>query len=374
MKLFRCTCPARRVLHFENVTCGACGRLTGFDTARGALRPYDSAEDHWVDDDGRAYRLCANRTLHGVCNWMVPLASGEGGAAEPFCIACRLNRVIPDLSVAGNLELWRALEQAKRRCLFTFLELALPFDGNPPAVPPLGFRFMADRTTATNFEAPSGVPEPVVTGHDDGLVTINLAEADAIARIRTQLAMRERYRTLLGHFRHETGHYFWDWFNRADAGFVERFRIRFGDERADYQQAVARHYAAGPPATWQMGYISAYATVHPWEDWAETWAHYLHIVDTLETWQSFGHETRLDTAGIRDVRLPFRAGAGREARPSDFAEILPVWIEASVMLNGLNRSMGQPDPYPFVLNGPASDKLRFVHETVGTFCARGVGG
>ena len=287
---------------------------------------------------------------------------------QTLCVACRLNHVIPDLSVSGNLSLWHALEQAKRRCLFTFLELGLPFGGraagDAPAAPPLGFRFMADRTTATHFEAPAAVPEPVVTGHEDGIVTINLAEADAIARVRMQLAMNERYRTLLGHFRHETGHYFWDRFTRTDPAFADAFRAGFGDERADYGAAVSRHYAAGPPSGWQRSFISAYATMHPWEDWAESWAHYLHIVDTLETQQSFGVQTRLDIAAVRDVRLPFRVGVGEPASRDDFDAIVSLWIDLSVMLNGLNRSMGLPDPYPFVLERGAIDKLRFVHEAV----------
>jgi len=370
MKVFRCTCPDRPTLYFENVSCGRCGRLTGFDPERGELRPFETAdgtaptdaETTWLDEDGGAWRLCTNRSLHAVCNWMVPASTAGTGAAP--CTACRLNHVIPNLAIGGNLELWRALEQAKRRCLFTFLELELPFSGTSSPVPPLGFRFMADRTTATHFETPSGAPEPIVTGHEDGIVTINLAEADAIARLRTQLAMQERYRTLLGHFRHETGHYFWNWFARTDAGFLERFRTRFGDERADYAAAVARHYARGAPANWRRGYISAYATLHPWEDWAESWAHYLHIVDTLETWQSLGQETRLDTAVVRAIRLPFRMGTDSAASPGDFDAIVSLWIEASVMLNALNRSMGLPDPYPFVLNQPAREKLRFVHEAV----------
>lgn len=360
MKLFRCSCPSAPVLHFENVACGSCGRLIGFSPGAEALRAFEPAGDRWRDDDGALHRLCANRVRHAVCNWMIP----DAEPAETFCIACRANDVIPDLSVAGNLALWRALEQAKRRCLFTFLELDLPFDGAAADVAPLGFRFMADRSTATHFEVPTPVPEPVVTGHEDGIVTINLAEADAIARIRMQLAMGERYRTLLGHFRHETGHYFWDWLARTDAGFADAFRERFGDERADYDAAVARHYADGAPPGWERSHISAYATMHPWEDWAESWAHYLHIVDTLETQQSFGVQTRLDVRAIGELRLPARVGVGEAASARDFDAVVSLWVELSVMLNALNRSMGLPDPYPFVLNAGAIEKLRFVHEAV----------
>jgi len=376
MKLFRCTCRTAPILYFENVSCGACGRLTGFSPDALALGAYVPAGPGlWRDEEGRTHRLCGNRERHGVCNWMVPCPDAReagsaegtapaGGVPSSLCRACRLNRVIPDLSVGGNLALWRALEQAKRRCLFTFLELGMPFDDTDPRTHPLAFRFMADG--AVNPPGTPGASDggPVTTGHLDGLVTINLAEADAIARTRMQLAMQERYRTLLGHFRHETGHYFWNWFARTDPGFLARFRTRFGDERSDYGAAVIRHYDIGAPLDWRHGYISAYATMHPWEDWAESWAHYLHIVDTLETWQSVGQETRLDTAVVRDIRLPFRMGTVDAASPGDFDAIVTLWIEASVMLNGLNRSMGLPDPYPFVLNQPAREKLRFVHEAV----------
>ena len=392
MKLFRCTCAAAPLLYFENVACGRCGRLVGFVPEARALKPFVRAgtgnDDLWLDDDGHAYRLCGNRVRHGACNWMV---EARGGAGPRLCTGCRSNRVIPDLSVPGNLALWQALERAKRRCLFTFLELGLPFDGQTggqasgqasgqaggeaggggvrggarPGVPALGFRFMADGARNPPGSAHAGSDDGrVMTGHEDGIVTINLAEADEISRIRTQLAMQERYRTLLGHFRHETGHYFWDRFARADEGFVATFRERFGDERADYAAAVAAHYAAGPPANWSGTHISAYATMHPWEDWAETWAHYLHIIDTLETQQSFGVETRLVTAGVREARLPFAVGVGADAERCDFDAIVALWIEVSVMLNSLNRSMGLPDPYPFVLSAAAIEKLRFVHEAV----------
>ena len=367
MKLFRCTCRTAPILYFENVSCGACGRLTGFSPDALALKPYVPAgAELWHDDEGRAHRLCDNRVRHGVCNWMVPLPGtrGAGGTGSSLCRACRLNQVIPDLSVSGNLALWRALEQAKRRCLFTFLELGLPFDDTDSRTHPLAFRFMADG--AANPPGTPGASDggPVTTGHLDGLVTINLAEADAIARTRMQLAMQERYRTLLGHFRHESGHYVWDRLSRTEPDFTTGFRARFGDERSDYAAAAAAHYASGPPPDWSREHISAYATMHPWEDWAESWAHYLHIIDTLETQQSFGRETRLVTAGVRDVKLPFAVGAGDHAGPGDFDDIVALWIDASIMLNGLNRSMGLPDPYPFVLSGSAIDKLRFVHESV----------
>ena len=266
--------------------------------------------------------------------------------------------------MSGNLVLWRALEQAKRRCLFTWLELGLPFDDADPRTHPLAFRFMADG--AVNPPGTPGIEGSgrVATGHLDGLITINLAEADAIARTRMQLAMQERYRTLLGHFRHESGHYAWDRLARTDPAFAGDFRARFGDERTDYAAATAAHYAAGPPPDWSVRHISAYASVHPWEDWAESWAHYLHIVDTLETQQSFGTEGRVIASGLSELRLPFAVGTGEGGGPGDFEDIVARWLDVSVMLNSLNRSMGLPDPYPFVLSATAIDKLRFVHDVV----------
>ncbi len=176
--------------------------------------------------------------------------------------------------------------------------------------------------------------------------------------------MQERYRTLLGHFRHETGHYFWDVLKLTDSHFVSAFRDVFGDENASYQQALDRHYADGPPMDWQNTFVSSYATMHPWEDWAETWAHYLHIIDTIETQQSFSRNSQTSSNPVRDVSLPFAVGTRGDQGEVDFTEIMELWIDASILLNSLNRSMGLPDPYPFVLHQPIQDKLHFVHDRV----------
>ena len=122
----------------------------------------------------------------------------------------------------------------------------------------------------------------MVTGHADGVITLDLAESDDVHRERRRAELGEPYRTLLGHFRHEIGHYYWPILVER-AGALERCRALFGDERADYGEALERHYADGPPADWAERHVSAYATMHPWEDWAETFAHYLHIRDTLQT-------------------------------------------------------------------------------------------
>jgi len=355
MKLFRCHCEATPVLHFENRRCGACDRLAGFDPATMTVCAWEPDGDGWraVAAGGSRRRLCANRTQHDACNWMVDERDGSA-----WCSACRRNVVIPDLSVAANLAPWRRLEAAKRRCLFTLMALHLPLDAGD-GLPALTFRFLSDRDSRSNFEQPLPGSEPVLTGHDHGVVTINLAEADSVARVRMQLDMAERYRTPLGHFRHECGHYAWDRLAARDGGFADRGRALFGDERSDYEAALRRHYAQGAPPDWERHYISAYASAHPFEDWAETWAHYLHIVDTLETQQSFAralHERDIDA-----VPLPQEVGFGTRAQERDMERILTRWVQVSLMLNGLNRSMGLPDPYPFVIQQAVRDKLAFIH-------------
>ena len=179
-----------------------------------------------------------------------------------------------------------------------------------------------------------------------------------------RVEMQERYRTLLGHLRHESGHYYWDVLNILDTQFVASFRAVFGDESADYQEALARHYEQGPPADWQDTFVSSYASMHPWEDWAETWAHYLHIIDTLETLQGFGRTSEVLSDSVEAVRLPFAVGGRGNHGMADFAEIMDLWIDASIVLNCLNRSMGLSDPYPFILHQPIQDKLCFVHDAI----------
>jgi len=184
-----------------------------------------------------------------------------------------------------------------------------------------------------------------------GVITINIAEAEHSAREEMREKMNEQYRTLLGHFRHESGHYYWERLV-ADNGRLDAFRALFGHETDDYQAAIARHYGEGPPADWPNRFVSAYASMHPWEDWAETWAHYLHMVDTLETAADHGFHL----AG-RPLALPFDDGA-------EFDAMLGDWKLLSSAMNDLNRSMGLPDAYPFGLPDPAVEKLRFVHQVV----------
>jgi hypothetical protein len=267
-------------------------------------------------------------------------------------LACRHNGTIPDLSRSENLAAWQVIERAKHRLFYTLLREGLPL--RTRAEDPehgLVFEFLAE---------PGSDGPRVMTGHDNGRITIAIVEANDVERERRRTAMGEPYRTLLGHFRHEVGHHFWDVLVR-DGGSLEAFRRVFGDERDDYGAALQRHYQNGPPADWQQNFISAYATAHPWEDFAETWAHYLHIIDSVEMARSFGVSVapEADRAGIMqaDVDIdPYRA--------TTMDEILAAWVPLTFALNSLSRCMGQPDLYPFVLAPPVAEKLAFIHAVV----------
>lgn len=353
MKLFHCQ-NCGQVLFFENAICGNCGATLGYLPDLFDLSALQGTTDAGPlpalgDPQGRLWRACANRAS-GTCNWMLP-------ADDPhdLCPACRLNRTIPDLSQAENVELWGLLEQAKRRLVYGLNRLGLPApDRHSDPQKGLAFDFL-DRDAPN----PHG-DAPILTGHADGIITIVLSEADDAAREAHRQDMGEAYRTLLGHFRHEVGHYYWDRLVR-DGGHLEDFRSLFGDERQDYATALDRHYKEGPPPDWQNRFVSAYASAHPWEDFAESWAHYLHIVDTLETARNF----RIRAA------VPQQDSTATEARldmdpygnaPCD--AILAAWYPLTIAVNELNRSMGQPDLYPFILAPQAAEKLRFIHEVI----------
>ena len=262
--------------------------------------------------------------------------------------------MIPNLSRPGNKEPWYKLEVAKRRLVYSLLALGCPVESKlEQPERGLAFEFLADPEAA-------GAP-PVLTGHADGVITLNVAEADEVERERRRLRLHEPYRTLLGHFRHEVGHYYWDRLIK-DSPLIDDFRERFGDERQDDAQALQQHHDQGPRAAWQQQFVSAYASVHPWEDWAETWAHYLHMTDTLETAAARGLTLRPRRADEPTLKsppptLPATCFAA-------FDRLIDDWFPLTYVLNNLNRGMGFPDGYPFVLSPPAVEKLRFVHEVL----------
>ena len=350
MKLFECD-ACGQPLYFENTHCESCARRLGFMPDRQDLVALEQEEDGaWrlFAEPGLRVRFCANAD-HEACNWLVPTETDH-----TFCVACRHNRVIPDLSSPGNVARWRRLEGAKRRLFYTLLRLRLPLAARPENPEGLAFDFLADAPTTQ-----PGAPK-VMTGHDNGLITIALVEADDVERERRRGQMGEPYRTLLGHFRHEVGHYYWNVLVR-DAGALDGFREVFGDEREDYGEALQRHYANGPSPDWGDRFVSAYASSHPWEDFAETWAHYLHIVDTLETANAFGVRVRPKVSRAQELT------ASVEFDPHhtpDLDRLVAAWLPLTFAVNSLNRSMGQPDLYPFVLSPTVIGKLGFIHTRI----------
>jgi hypothetical protein len=273
---------------------------------------------------------------------------------SPFCESCRHNQIVPDLSLASNHERWRRIELAKRYVVRALMRWGLPKpDKTQDPERGLAFNLIADETR------PDGRVERAMTGHDSGLITLNIDEGDDAEREARRAAMGEPYRTLVGHFRHEIGHYYWDRLV-AEEGRTAEFRAAFGDETQDYGEALQRHYREGPPAGWRERFVSAYASTHPWEDFAECWAHYLHIVDALETAGSYGIDVRgafaLDSKGAKLNFEPYAA--------DDASRLVDAWVPLTVALNGMNRSMGQPDLYPFVLSAPVVNKLQFVHSLI----------
>jgi hypothetical protein len=358
MKIFHCD-HCGQLVFFENTRCVSCDRLLAYLPDVGEMCSLEPTGDGlWraLASGARVgpYRLCANYTAHNICNWGLP-------ASEPHdrCRACRLTRVIPDLTIAGNEAAWYRLEVAKRRMVYTLLAFHLPIVSkydDPDAG--LAFDFLSD--------AVAGGTEPVLTGHKAGVITINVAETDDAERERRRQTLHEPYRTLLGHFRHEIGHYYWDRLvgttRRLDA-----FRATFGDERSDYAQALQNHYASGPPADWQQRFVTPYASSHPWEDWAETWAHYIHVMDTLETAAACGLSIRPRRSD--EPSLPHIPPAGCVPAGS-FDELIESWFPLTYVLNNLNRGLGLPDGYPFVLSSNAIDKMRFVHDTIASASQR----
>jgi hypothetical protein len=349
MKLFECQ-ACGQPLYFENTACESCSRRLGYLPSAQVVTALEASDAAWLAlaTPGRRFRLCANAE-YNACNWLVT-------ADDPsaYCPACRHNRVVPDLSDKRNLERWRLIETAKRRLFYTIGKLGLPLSFRPEDPQGLAFDFLADPAEGSD-NGPS-----ILTGHDNGLITINIAEADDAERERRRQSMGEPYRTLLGHLRHEVGHYFWNVLVRDDPS-IDRFRRIFGDERRDYGAALQAHYANGPRAAWQEEFVSSYAASHPWEDFAETWAHYLHIVDTLETAGSFGLRVRPRVSGGPEISAAIDFDPHREA---DLNRLVAAWLPLTFAVNSLNRSMGQPDLYPFVLPPAAINKLSFIHERI----------
>ncbi|WP_455198140.1 zinc-binding metallopeptidase family protein [Kaarinaea lacus] len=354
MRTYTCNCG--NTVYFDNTLCLKCGRHLGFDPGQLAIIALDENSPGLYQDADRpeaVFRKCENYHSANVCNWLI-----NNEDEEVFCYACNLNSIIPDLSSEQNSTRWFKLEKAKRRLIYTLLSLHLPvtsFKNDPEHG--LAFRFMEDIKEIDPYSDEVVTYEQIMTGHQAGVITINIIEADDSAREKIRENMNESYRTLLGHFRHESGHYYWDLF-LARSQELELFRQLFGDERNDYKESLQRYYQYGPRAGWTQNYISPYASVHPWEDWAETWAHYLHCIDILET-ASHYH------VGIEGERFIQSEGPIHLwIHDLDFNLMIQRLVGLIRMLNELNRGLGIPDPYPFELSAKVIEKLAFVHRLV----------
>jgi hypothetical protein len=339
MRAFRCdVCTAR--VAFENTRCLSCGSELGYSTSAGrvvVLFDIAGSPGFRPGPGAPAERRCANAGV-AACTWLAPDDVPSG-----LCLCCRLTRTRPADDDVEALAAFVKTEAAKRRLVYQLLGLGLP------VVPWMDGGDLA-------FDLLSSRDEPVTTGHADGVVTLDLAEGDDSHREAVRAELGEPYRTLLGHLRHEIGHYYWQPLT-GDAPASEAFRALFGDERADYAAAVERHYAQGPPEGWRDTFVSAYATMHPWEDWAETFSHYLHLRDMLQTARAYGLSVRGDPADEGGDRSGRSAGAGIE-------ELVEEWLPLSYGLNAVNRSMGNEDLYPFVLTPTVVAKLGAVHAAV----------
>lgn len=349
MRLYECGNCGTPV-HFDNRVCINCGSRLGFLPEAMAMQAVMPAgDDLWRVSSRQEgdVRFCAN-AAHDICNWLMPVSDDH-----TYCQACRYNRMVPVTDNPEGLARWQKIGQAQRHLFYSLLRWNLPRPGRD--VDPQGglvFDFLADEVDSY------GNLVPAMTGHEDGLISLRAAEADDATRESVRVSMNEPYRTLLGHFRHEIGHFYWGQLVRDDQTLNEA-RLLFGDERADYAEALRRNYEQGPPADWQTRFISTYASTHPAEDFAECWAHFFHIVDALETAHSFGLSTepRRHEGMAAEVDFdPYRA--------TDAQTLVDAWIPLSVALNSIQRSMGQPDSYPFVLSPPVVQKLDFINRLI----------
>jgi hypothetical protein len=336
MRDFSCPNCGQR-LAFENSECLNCGSALGFSLGEMALLVIAKGDesDHAGAVDAGEYQLCANLHL-AECNWLVPVDHPGG-----LCTSCALTGERPNDTDSGGLAEFARAEAAKRRLIAELHELKLPIVGRAE-----------DPDYGLEFRLLSSKHEQVLTGHDNGVITLDLAEGDDVHREQLRVEMDEPYRTLLGHFRHEIGHYYFYRLISNSPEHVQQFRELFGDPDADYQEALDRHYKDGAPEGWQKTFVSSYATMHPAEDWAETFAHYLHIRDTLDTsaW-----------CGLAPASATFdRPALG----PSAFPNIIDLWLPLSWSLNMVNRSMGHDDLYPFVLPAAVLDKMQFIFTVI----------
>ena len=345
MKIYTCTCG--QSLFYENSQCLRCGAELGYCPVCSSLNPLRA-----LDEPGRylcgnpncgaLLVKCSNYTEYNVCNRCVSVPM-DGSPPPKYCDCCRYNQTIPDLSVPGNWEKWYRLEAAKRRLFYDLDLLNLPHGTAADGfAPPLSFDFKADVIPCDDFWRRMGAEERVYTGHANGKITINIREADEVERERLRVDMGEAHRTLIGHFRHEIGHYYWEVLvkGRHDTEFTAVFGDPFNP---DYAAAMDTYYRNGPPAGWANQFVSAYAAMHPWEDWAETFAMYLDMVSGLETAVQIGF-----------VPDPWFKADDMDWMVSRFQRL-------GIGLNEMSRTMGLLDMVPEVMVQPVVEKMRLVH-------------
>ncbi|MEY4580452.1 MAG: hypothetical protein RL701_5155 [Pseudomonadota bacterium] len=352
MRSFACV-QCGQLLFFENSHCLRCGAELGFVPQHIALCTIEATgsrgyrlQGERVQHEKRVYKRCGRAQL-AACNWLV--AEGD----DELCESCRLTGSAPKLRNDAQLKAFAKAEGAKRRLIYQLLDLGLPIVTRAQD-PARGLGFVLALRSAS---------EPVLTGHLDGLITVDLSECDNAHRERLRECFGEPYRTLLGHFRHEIGHYYWNVLI-DDTGSHAQFRQYFGDERMDYAAALQRNYHGPVQGDWSQRHVSAYAASHPWEDWAETFAHYLHIRDTLQTAAHFGLHVSPRAATIPPAGGKLSARATDITAQRDFAAVIAEWLPLTYAFNAANRSMGKEDLYPFVLAPQVIEKLAFVHDLV----------
>ncbi|KAA5539180.1 hypothetical protein FYK55_24995 [Roseiconus nitratireducens] len=327
MRNFDCRCGAALFFHSEQ--CVRCKSATAMCANCRQVAAVDDLNDGTVQcsNCGTHMRFCGNRVQNAICNGGVRAES-----ADALCRYCSLNQIVPDLSMPGNREKWLSIERAKHRVLYDVDRIGFPIITDA-----------GDGRAILRFEFKSSTAEPVTTGHTSGLITMNIAEADSVQREQTRVQFGEPQRTLVGHFRHELGHYFWD--VCVNPSRLDEYRQLFGDERnPDYVTAQQQYYSGGPPDDWWTTYVSEYATMHSWEDFAETFNAYLDMIAIVGTSAHF-HRLRVDA----------------DVDGGDFQQLLTAYQDIGIVANELNRDMGMLDLVPEVFTPPVVQKMRFVH-------------
>lgn len=333
MKYYNCpNCSAR--LSFEALSCWNCETEVGYVLNNDGMMSMR---------DLPAAARCANRALLS-CNWIIDPAITVSSA---LCPCCRYTRTIPPQQDSANRVAWKKLEQAKRLLLYSLNSLGL----SPPDR-------VEQPSTGLAFDFLTQLPDQpsVLTAHNSGVITINISEADDARREQRRELLNEPYRTVLGHLRHEVGHFYWCQLI-AHSDYLEQYRLHFGDERQDYDSALQSYYKnAETKVGWSSQFVTRYASSHPWEDWAETWAHYLNIHDALETAAAW-------YVSVRDISLAQQKNiftSNNKFRQ----QLTSAWPQLCEYLNAVFRSTGVNGEYPPHLTDTVIAKLTFIHQVV----------